>query len=599
MYTNYFNFKEPPFSIAPNPRFLYMSPRHQEGLAHLLYGIKKGEGFVTLTGEVGTGKTTLCHCFLEQLPDDIEIALILNPKLNSIELLASICDELGIHYPPGNQSLKTFIDLLNKYLLSAHAKGRRTVLVIDEAQNLSFEVLEQIRLLTNLETSTTKLLQIILVGQPELKQLLNRQELRQLNQRITARYHLQPLSFAETRAYIHHRLSVSGGRQDIFTDRAIRKIFKLAKGIPRSINILCDRSLLGAYASGEHTIKSKIIKKAANEALPEIEKTNHPIRLAIFVILIFISLGAGFYFFIYPMRTDINELRLSSLLNKLQLSISSPVTSANDTELPGSVSIANKQPAVAITNKSEHNPEPAKHQMVGPIRPGYVIVSDAKETAIDMPVDENTAIEETQTFREIITNSGLDLNSALTQLLNIWSEKAPPGQPVDCDLILKRGLHCLFDIDSWNHVITLNRPTVLEFALPGKIKRYALLIGTEQGQPILRINDDYVVRLDEVLSYWQGYFLTLWKPPFPGMQYTYPRQTSKNVMWLRQQMDAIEENSETVTRPRYYDKNLKKRVISFQRQNNLKEDGIVGPRTIIHLQNSAVMINFPLLEITD
>ncbi|HEY5141064.1 MAG TPA: AAA family ATPase, partial [Methylococcales bacterium] len=198
MYNQYFHFSELPFSIAPDPHFIYMSPRHQEGLAHLLYGINVGGGFVALTGEVGTGKTTLCHCLLQQLPKNIDIALILNSKLNAIELLATICDELGIIYDKNQHSLKILIDLLNQHLLTAHANGRRTVLLIDEAQNLSMEVLEQIRLLTNLETSKTKLLQIILVGQPELKELLKRRDLRQLNQRITARYHLQPLSLDET-----------------------------------------------------------------------------------------------------------------------------------------------------------------------------------------------------------------------------------------------------------------------------------------------------------------------------------------------------------------------------------------------------------------
>lgn len=250
MYTHYFGLTERPFSLAPNPRYLFMSPRHQEALAHLLYGTGESGGFVALTGEVGTGKTTLCHCLLEQLPDDIDIALILNPRMNSVELLASLCDELRIAYPPNTQSLKVLVDGLNKHLLSAHAKGHRTVVVIDEAQNLSFDVLEQIRLLTNLETSRTKLLHIILVGQPELNRLLAQKNLRQLNQRITARYYLEPLSFNETRAYIHHRLAVSGGDSRLFTHAAVRRIYRYSGGIPRLINNICDRALLGAYSRG-------------------------------------------------------------------------------------------------------------------------------------------------------------------------------------------------------------------------------------------------------------------------------------------------------------------------------------------------------------
>ncbi|MDD1611907.1 MAG: AAA family ATPase, partial [Methylococcaceae bacterium] len=272
MYKQYFHFAELPFSIAPDPHFIYMSHRHQEGLAHLLYGITVGGGFVALTGEVGTGKTTLCHCLLRELPDNIDIALILNPKLNAIELLATICDELGIAYDKHGQSLKSLVDALNHYLLAQHAAGRRTVLLLDEAQNLSMEVLEQIRLLTNLETSKTKLLQIILVGQPELKQMLRRQDLRQLNQRITARYHLLPLSLVETRAYVRHRLRVCGGEPDLFKDRAIRKIYKLSAGIPRIINILCDRALLGAYAGNAMHVTPGMVLNAAKETLAPAEK---------------------------------------------------------------------------------------------------------------------------------------------------------------------------------------------------------------------------------------------------------------------------------------------------------------------------------------
>ncbi|WNB75425.1 ExeA family protein [Methylomonas koyamae] len=265
MYQQYFNFSEPPFSISPDPHFMYMSERHQEGLAHLLYGIDRGGGFVALTGEVGTGKTTLCHCLLQQLPANIDIALILNPKLSAIELLATICDELGIAHD--GMTAKNLIDAINQYLLSAYAAGRRTVLLIDEAQNLSLEVLEQIRLLTNLETSKAKLLQIVLVGQPELNAMLARRELRQLNQRITARYHLLPLSFDETKAYIQHRLRVCRGSHRLFSAAAIRRIYRYSAGVPRLINILCDRALLGAYATDAGRITPAIVSRSARESL--------------------------------------------------------------------------------------------------------------------------------------------------------------------------------------------------------------------------------------------------------------------------------------------------------------------------------------------
>lgn len=280
-----------------------MSPRHQEGLAHLLYGINFGGGFVALTGEVGTGKTTLCHCLLQKIPENIDIALILNPKLNAVELLATICDELGIIYDKKRLSLKNLVDLLNQHLLTAHANGRRTVLLIDEAQNLSMEVLEQVRLLTNLETNKTKLLQIILVGQPELKESLKRQDLRQLNQRITARYHLLPLSLDETRAYIHHRLTVCNGRPEIFKESAIRKIHKLSSGIPRMINILCDRALLGAYSTNTHEITPAIVNAAAKETLAFSDKKS-PSPTVLLSLLFLGAVAAGIYFLAFEPKTN-------------------------------------------------------------------------------------------------------------------------------------------------------------------------------------------------------------------------------------------------------------------------------------------------------
>jgi general secretion pathway protein A len=241
MYTDFFKLNEPPFSLTPDPRYLFMSERHREGLAHLLYGVQQPGGFIQLTGEIGCGKTTLCRCLVGQMPPNTDIALILNPRLSVIELLAAVCDELRIPYPAGTESIKQLIDALNRYLLEAHAKGRRTVLVIDEAQNLHRDVLEQIRLLTNLETEQEKLLQIILIGQPELLTILKHPGLRQLAQRVTARYHLLPLSRQETYSYIRHRLHIAGLSSPVFSPKAMRKVFRITGGVPRLINILCDR----------------------------------------------------------------------------------------------------------------------------------------------------------------------------------------------------------------------------------------------------------------------------------------------------------------------------------------------------------------------
>src|SRR5215470_10869439 len=266
MYLSFFGLNEKPFAITPDPRYLYLSERHAEALAHLLYGINEAGGFVQLTGEVGTGKTTTIRSLLAQTPKNAEVALILNPRMSPTEFLLTICEELGIGVPDfAEHSLKDLVDILNDYLLKAHAGGHRVVLVVDEAQNLAPAVLEQVRLLTNLETNTQKLLQIILIGQPELRELLARNELRQLAQRVTGRYHLNPLSREETIAYVRHRLRVAGSTTDIFAPHALAEVYRLSQGVPRVINVVCDRALLGAYSTDRHRVTSSLVRHAAEE----------------------------------------------------------------------------------------------------------------------------------------------------------------------------------------------------------------------------------------------------------------------------------------------------------------------------------------------
>ncbi len=266
MYLRFFGLNEKPFAITPDPRYLYLSERHAEALAHLLYGINEAGGFIQLTGEVGTGKTTVVRTLLSRVPHHADVAVILNPRVTPVEFLLTICEELGLGIADADRdSVKQLVDALNRRLLSAHADGRRIIVIVDEAQNLSAEVLEQVRLLTNLETPTQKLLQIILIGQPELRELLDRTELRQLAQRITGRYHLEPLSREETRGYVRHRLRVAGAAEDIFTPAALDEIHRLASGIPRVINVTCDRALLGAYTQETRKVTAPLVRLAAGE----------------------------------------------------------------------------------------------------------------------------------------------------------------------------------------------------------------------------------------------------------------------------------------------------------------------------------------------
>lgn len=525
---------------------MYMSERHQEGLAHLLYGINSGGGFVALTGEVGTGKTTLCRCLLQQLPANIDIAFILNPKLNAIELLISICDELGIDHDPAKQTLKSLVDAINQYLLSAYANGRHTVLLIDEAQNLNLDVLEQIRLLTNLETSKAKLLQIVLVGQPELKQLLARPELRQLNQRITARYHLLPLTFSETQAYIQHRLTVCGGDPGLFKDRAIRRIYRLSSGVPRIINILCDRALLGAYATNVRSISAEIIDHAARETL---------------------GLGKSSQWLNAAMATTV----MSGLAAALYFAAVNPV--------------AVQQAGIF----------PAKPTWVPTPKPKVEIQQPLAKLP-PTPVPEPQKVE-AKSFIEWLQEGDHSLESTIGETLKLW-HKPVTTDKVDCNDAASVGLHCLAGNTNWKDLIALDRPIILEFSIPPEQKRYALLTGVDQGRLVLRFHEEVKFPLADVLKFWDGSYQILWQSPKSGLTVINPQKTSTFVPWLRQQlMPAV--SLAKVKTPELFDEALKREVIKFQRQHHLAEDGVVGALTLIHLDNKTGAADSPHLQITD
>lgn len=297
MYTGFFGLHSQPFSIAPNPDFLYLSGRHAEALAHLRYGLGDAGGFVLLTGEVGTGKTTVSRALLQELDEQTELAFILNPTLSELELLATICDELRIRYKKSDASLKLLGDKIKNRLLKNHQQGKQTLLIIDEAQHLQPVVLEQLRLLTNLETNSRKLLQVILIGQPELQQLLQRSDLRQLAQRITARYHLMPLTEAEVQQYLSYRLKVAGSERPVFEAAAVRQLFQRSQGIPRLLNLLADRAMLAAFARQKPLVGKAEVQQAAKEILPASTGPAQAVQPALWLwLLALVPLMAGLGF---------------------------------------------------------------------------------------------------------------------------------------------------------------------------------------------------------------------------------------------------------------------------------------------------------------
>ena len=522
-----------------------MSTRHQEGLAHLLYGMDFGGGFVALTGEVGTGKTTLCHCLLQQLPKNIDVALILNSKLNVLELLATICDELGIVYNQSQLSLKSLIDLLNHYLLAAHANGRRTVLLIDEAQNLSLEVLEQIRLLTNLETSKTKLLRIVLVGQPELKDILKRQDLRQLNQRITAGYHLQSLELEETRSYIHHRLLVSNGQQDIFKETAIRKIYQLSSGIPRLINILCDRALLGAYSINSTVVTPTIVKNAAKEVL--VSDNKKTVHLGAFLsLLLLVGMVTSIYFINY--RPNIIK----------QTFLTSTVKPVEQFAIP----------------KLEKNTPPI--EKINPL-----------------------PIATSPSFAEWINNPSYSLDAALINVLKGWSKTIPDNAKIDCHTLETTGLRCVLGQANWKDILALKQPVILEFTLTDNKKHHALITGFGQNQTVIHFTNKISYPVADVLKYWDGYYLSLTALPVPIVSEMVSHQASDDVLWLRYVLNTFDGKSVTVDKPRVYDHELSVRIKNFQHQQHLTEDGKVGAKTLEQLKALARTFDFSQLKITN
>jgi len=568
VYLQYFGLNEAPFSITPDPAFVYLSPEHREALAHLLYGVGKGGsgGFVQLTGEVGTGKTTLCRCLLEQLPPQTRVALVLNPLLTPRELLATICEELGIPTSGIASSNKALVDALNRYLLEQHALGRRVVVVIDEAQNLSPEALEQVRLLTNLETDKEKLLQMVLLGQPELRQLLQRRDLRQLAQRITARYHLAPLDEKESAAYVRHRMQVAGAQRTPFTRSALRALYQRSAGVPRLINIIADRALAGAYGRETERVTARLVHAAADEVQPgEARIRGNPWRglaavgASLLLVVVSLFLWRGGY---------------------LDGASAGPAETAA-AAAPVERDVAAEQPLPASTEAAAGStplgasPDPTS---------GLPADAVGAVAAIEPPVPE---------FREPEADWLRDRHlSAWSELAALWGDPAAgPAIQSACDGRVRSGWSCLRESGNWSRIRQLGLPVIL--VLRGDSARYLVLRGFEgDGLLVGSPAEDEPVARERIESMWLGEFVLAW-PQAPDWPVEIRRGEAGPAVDIVMRMAALAE-------PPWqgggvFDAEFESWLLGFQRRNGLAPDGIIGPNTLIHLM--APTIDEPRLVI--
>ena len=568
MYHQHFGLNEAPFSIAVNPRYLFMSQRHRDALAHLLYGVSGGGGFILLTGEVGTGKTTVNRCLLEQLPDTTDLAIILNPALSAVELLATACDELKIDYPQGTESLKALTDALHHYLLDNHARGRKTVLMIDEAQHLDFDVLEQIRLLTNLETNDEKLLQIILIGQPELTEKLSRPELRQLNQRITARYNLQPLNLQETTAYIRHRLEVAGlrGGVSLFESAAVKQIHSLTRGIPRLINVLCDRALLGAYGQQRSKVNKRLIAEAAAEvfgekaAVPPAQSTIG--KRALLVLLVAAASAAVGY---WVSRADVSESNTSARgpAGDLSARPNASVSDPNDGSL-GDGSTQPSQQSLVVSRNTLSNEVDAGFVDGGFSQP-QVNAALGRDIRPAAPAWELRIQEANERFWQAASNTPVP------------STVCPPPKIT--------GLSCSKQaVNVWNDVMALNRPVLLEIVTKDKFAAAALVLAFGDATALTWTRQGILeVPLGELADSWTGDVQYLWQAPEGWTDSVGLGNTSSVVNVIAQMFATLD--GMAAPNVASFGPALEARVRLFQVSEGIAADGVVGEQTILRLND--------------
>jgi len=564
IYNDYFGLKESPFSIAPNPQYLYMSDRHRDALAHLTYGIQGDGAFILLTGEVGTGKTTVCRCLLDQIPKKVDTAFILNPKLTASELLAAACDDLKIKYPK-TASIKVLTDRMNAYLLKAHSNDRKTVLIIDEAQNLSIEVLEQLRLLTNLETHQRKLLQIILLGQPELLTILAKPELRQLSQRITARFHLDALNRNEIASYIKHRLVVAGAKGTFFPNSAINRIYKISSGIPRVINLICDRSLLGTYSEGEIQVSPSIVKKAAREILgpsPTIQINWRYTAIASSIALFIAVLSL-----IYSQSMEQPAQRANTQQNNAPVmeptAINEQVVAAvQPSVVPSDTLTKMPSPEVELSQSTEATLMPNQN------RPEE---ADQQESALsEAPANRTEALQGHE-----------NPDRALSDLLGIWGVGLTGNAKASCRMAETIGLFCYSSITGLNELNDFNRPVIVQLR-----NQWFTLTSIDRGSAALKVGmQTYRIPIFEFIDSWDGHFTLLWRAP-PAYNGPLSRgHRGPATDWLVNRLALINAEPLVLSAGYIFDGELETKVKQFQLSSGLAPDGIAGVKTWLKIND--------------
>jgi general secretion pathway protein A len=585
MYQDYFGLTEDPFAITPDPKYLFLSDRHRNGFAHLLYGVTEGGGFLQLTGGVGTGKTLLCRKLLMELPRTVDVAFIFNPRLTPLELVATICDELKILYPLGCNSIKEVVDFLNAYLLESHSQGRRTVVIIDEAQNLSYESLEQIRLLTNLETDKHKLLQIILVGQPELKRLLQQQRLRQLAQRVTARYYLMPLSRSETQAYVLHRLGVAGAEYPLFSVAALRNIYRYSGGVPRVINIYCHRGMLMAYANQAKQVSREMIKQVYQELSDQsddsprhVSWTWMALALLGFALVALLIWNAQELVHLPPSRLSETVIEKVSQVGRYPVADPTP-----------------RKAQVAVLSQVAEN---ASHGLDRGESEARVDSDSAQDKALRV-------IDAKEVVKAEVDRDGLGAvmgneSNAFVTLFGYWQHVYPAEEESrsSCDKARDVGLSCIYGHGAWDNLAYYNRPAVLELIMDDGQRYNVVASGLTDNKVILDLNGK---RLDfphkEIDKLWTGAYIVLWRPPKLSSESLSFGQVGKDVVWLNSMLDRIEgKETDLESINTKFDREMQQRVMRFQRSQGLLADGIVGKQTLIKLNGRVADSTRPVLR---